>query len=59
VVGGVAGALIGSSVADGGHYRYGYRGYRHYGGGDRTAGALIGGALGAVVGGAVAQGNCY
>ncbi len=28
VVGGVAGALIGSSVADGGHYRGRY-GYRH------------------------------
>jgi hypothetical protein len=55
-IGGVAGAVIGSSVAGGRHYSYRYGGYRHSG--DRTAGALIGGALGAVTGAAIANGGC-
>ena len=55
-IGGIAGAVLGSSVARGGHYSYRYGRYHH---GDRTAGALIGGALGAVVGGAIASNSCY
>jgi hypothetical protein len=56
LIGGVAGALIGRSVARGGHYSYRYGYYRH---GDRRAGTLIGGAVGAVAGGAIASSNCY
>jgi hypothetical protein len=50
VVGGVAGAVIGSQVATS-RNRYGYRS------GNSTAGALIGGALGAIVGKEIAQGS--
>ena len=55
-IGGVAGAVIGSQVADSGHNRYRY--YRHRSNGDRTAGAIIGGVIGAIAGGAIASGNC-
>ena len=55
-VGGVAGAVIGSEVADGGH-RYNRYGYRRHDG-DRTTGAIVGGAIGAVAGGAIASDNC-
>jgi hypothetical protein len=55
VIGGVAGALLGRSLARGGHYSYRYDRYRH---GNRTAGTLIGGAVGAVAGGAIASNNC-
>jgi hypothetical protein len=56
-IGGIAGAVIGSSVADSGrgYSRYGY----YNGGGDRAAGAAIGGAIGAIAGAAVSSGNCY
>lgn len=52
-VGGLAGAVIGSEIADSGRHRY-Y--YRHNG--DRAAGAIVGGALGAVVGGVLTSSNC-
>jgi hypothetical protein len=48
VVGGLAGAAIGSQVA----------GSTRYHGGGSTGGALIGGAIGAVLGSQVAKGSC-
>ena len=55
VIGGVAGAAIGSQVADGGH-RYSRRGYRRSGNG--AAGAIVGAAIGAIAGGALASSGC-
>ncbi len=55
IVGGVAGAVIGSQVSKG------RRGYDYYGRrsrGNGTVGALIGGALGAVVGNQIDKGSC-
>lgn len=55
-IGGIAGAVIGSQVADSGN---GYSRYGYYNGGnDRAAGALIGGAIGAIAGAAIASNNC-
>jgi len=51
VIGGIAGAAIGSRIATG-RSQYGYNG------GANTTGALIGGALGAVVGSKVVGRNC-
>ncbi|MCW3798586.1 glycine zipper 2TM domain-containing protein [Sphingomonas sp. BN140010] len=54
VIGGVAGAVIGSQVTRGGGYnRYGYRR-----GGSGTTGAIVGGAIGALLGNQVAKGSC-
>jgi hypothetical protein len=52
VVGGLAGAAIGSQIAANGPHRYSRRNN------DRTTGALIGGALGAAVGSSIVRGNC-
>jgi len=53
IVGGALGALIGSKVARGNSYGYGYRS-----GGNGTVGAIVGGAVGALAGNAIAKGNC-
>jgi hypothetical protein len=50
--------VIGGAVTRGGGYRHSRYGYR-YRGGNRAAGAIVGGVLGAAVGGAIASGNCY
>lgn len=55
VVGGVAGAVIGSKIA-GGRTRYDYYGNRR--GGSSTTGALIGGAVGALLGRKVDKDAC-
>jgi hypothetical protein len=55
VVGGVAGAVIGSKIA-GGRQRYDYYGNRR--GGSSTTGALIGGAVGALLGRKVDKDSC-
>jgi hypothetical protein len=54
-IGGVAGALLGRSLARRGHYSYRYDRYRH---GNRAMSTIIGGAVGAVAGGAIASNNC-
>lgn len=57
VVGGLAGAAIGSRIAQStGRDRYSRYGYRNNNSG--TTGALIGGVLGAVVGSKLASGRC-
>jgi len=55
VVGGVAGAVIGSKIA-GSRSRYDYYGNRR--GGSSTTGALIGGAVGALLGRKVDKDSC-
>ena len=55
IVGGVAGAVVGSKLA-GGRQRYDYYGNRS--GGSTTTGALIGGAVGALLGRKVDKSAC-
>ena len=55
MVGGVAGAVIGSKIAGSGS-RYDYYGNRR--GGSSTTGAIIGGALGALLGRKVDKDSC-
>lgn len=54
-IGGVAGALLGRSLARRGHYSYRYDRYRRD---NRAMSTLIGGAVGAVAGGAIASRSC-
>jgi hypothetical protein len=55
IVGGVAGAVVGSKIAGGGR-SYDYYGNRR--GGSSTTGALIGGAVGALLGRKVDKDSC-
>lgn len=55
LIGGVAGAVVGSKIAGGGS-RYDYYGNRR--GGSSTTGALIGGAVGALLGRKVDKDSC-
>lgn len=55
VIGGVAGAVVGSKIA-GGRSRYDYYGNRR--GGNSTTGAIIGGAVGALLGRKVDKSSC-
>ncbi|WP_426267897.1 glycine zipper 2TM domain-containing protein [Sphingomonas sp. LHG3443-2] len=55
VIGGVAGAVLGSKIA-GGRQRYDYYGNRR--GGSNATGAIIGGAVGALLGRKVDKDSC-
>ena len=55
IVGGVAGAVVGSKIA-GGRQRYDYYGNRR--GSNSTTGAIIGGAVGALLGRQVDKSSC-
>jgi hypothetical protein len=56
VIGGVAGAVVGSKIANG-RQRYDYYGNRR-GGGSSATGAIIGGAVGALLGRKVDKDAC-
>ncbi len=55
IIGGVAGAVVGSKIA-GGRQRYDYYGNRR--GGSNATGAIIGGAVGALLGRKVDKDSC-
>jgi len=57
-IGGIAGAVLGSSVAEGGHHYVNRFGRIRYDRSEKGVGAVVGGLIGAVAGGAIASGNC-